>query len=507
MKFLRKARQIAGFVVLLAFVLVFVRFDSFAWLAKPLTAFQSAPLTVQIFLTTSITGLIIIVLIALTTAFLGRVYCSVLCPLGLLQDVILRLRGLLKRFRFAQLPPLLEMHYGLAAIAFASAASGFMLPLSTIEPFAATGRLLTAVFQPVAAAIFRFSASLSGNTINWFGQASIKPVDGANTAAVCVFAVIMLFLCFKWGRVYCNSICPVGAALRFIARFSLFRISIDANRCTSCGMCESICKAGCIDVLTKNIDFSRCVSCYNCIDTCKFAAVGLHRAKTVPEIQELANDNFSAGRRAVTGSLLAAAAGYWLPAAVFAKSAPTNAILPPGAQNYQQFSSRCISCHLCVVACPSSVIKPAAALPGVKSLQQPSLDFTLGMCEQNCIQCSQICPVMAITPITAEHKKFLKIGEVVYKKHLCVVEVNGTDCGACAEHCPTQAVRMVPYQGNLMIPETIPEICIGCGSCEHICPVRPEKAIIVKSIAQQVIIKMPEQEKLPEKPSNAEFPF
>ncbi|HMM59729.1 MAG TPA: 4Fe-4S binding protein, partial [Candidatus Rifleibacterium sp.] len=337
---------------------------------------------------------------------------------------------------------------------------------------------------------------------NWLGMASLKPFDVAGTAIVVAMTLLLFILCWRWGRVYCNSLCPVGAVLRMIAGHSMVKVVIDTEKCVSCGVCEKICKAGCIDAATKTIDNSRCIACFNCLDSCRLSGILLKAGANKHTKTSAPTSN---GRRAFVGGLAAAAAGYFLP--VKLQSAPAaDTILPPGAGNHKDFSSRCISCHLCVAACPSSVIRPSSPGTGLRSLQQPSLVFDLGMCEQNCNLCSQICPVMAIKPIITEHKKFLKIGEVVYKQNLCVVETNGTDCGACAEHCPTQAVRMVPYRNNLMIPQTDPSICIGCGSCEHICPVRPDKAIIVKPVAEQTIITLPEQEKLAPKAEN-EFPF
>lgn len=499
MKSLKQLRLLLAILMLAAFSLLFIRFDTFSWLSG-LTVFQAGPLSVRPFLWA---GLAIMVALLTLTIVAGRIYCSVLCPLGLLQDLFSRAGRLLRRSGYRYLQPAPAIHYTLAAFIAAAAGGGIMLPTAIFEPFAAAGRIFTAIFQPLGAAIFRFAGTLSGSGVSWLGQASLKPADTITTSTAIVFALILAFLSIRWGRIYCNLLCPVGAVLRLAAGFSIFRITMVESNCASCGGCSRVCKSGCIDVSTREVDASRCVSCFNCLDACRFDALTFKRHTGAAESQA----PLSSGRRAFAGTLIAAAAGYLLPRSVPAEAGTPETILPPGARNHAQFSSRCISCHLCVTACPSSVIRPSSPYHGLRSIQQPSLSFEKGMCEQNCNLCSQICPSLAIEPIISEHKKFLKIGEVVYKKHLCVVETNGTDCGACAEHCPTQAVKMVPYRNNLMIPETSPEICIGCGSCEHICPVRPEKAIVVKPVAEQTIIKLPTQEKLPESGVNAEFPF
>ena len=500
MKNLKKLRQVAGFFVFIGFVALFSRFDTFGALAEVLTFFQLGPALVSLHLLAGFAG---VAAVALLTLIAGRVYCSVFCPFGLLQDVFARIGRLFSRCQFKALPALMFLHYGLAFIVFGAVIAGFMLPLSLIEPFSLSGRVFTAVFQPVLSFVFRSDAFAGAGGINWFRQASIKPFSLPGTLMAVAAVLLFMVVCNKWGRVYCNSVCPVGAFLRLLARFSIFRLKINPTLCIGCGMCAKHCKAGCIDVADKHIDFSRCVACYNCVSVCNVSAINLQKS-SVCEPQKV---EFSAGRRAMGACMVGAAVGYLAPVVIFAKPKNTEVILPPGALNYQRFSSKCISCHLCVSACPSSIIRPMAISPMLVSLQQPVLDFSAGMCEQNCNLCSQICPVEAIVPVSKEDKRLLKIGEVVYRKHLCVVETNGRDCGACAEHCPTQAVKMVPYHSNLMIPEITPEICIGCGSCEHICPVRPEKAIIVRSVNEQTFVKMPEQKKLLNSGEQEEFPF
>lgn len=512
MPYLKRARQLLALAMFTVFVLVFVRFDSFGSLQAAFGLTQFAPALTGPFMWSSVA---VIVGVLLLTALFGRVYCSVICPLGLIQDLMLRLHRLFNKTGYHSLPSHARLHMIIAAMVGGTWLAGYMLPAALLEPFAAGGRILAGIFQPFAALLFKYKSSLFGDGVNWLGMASFKPFDAAGTAIIAGMTLLLFFLCRSRGRVYCNSLCPVGAILRLVAGHSLVKVVIDTEKCVSCGVCAKTCKAGCIDAATRTIDNSRCIACFNCLDTCRLNGLILKTPGSSASLATKSSDpsgagtnpslSTSNGRRAFVGGLAAAAAGYFLP--VKLQSAPAaDTILPPGAGNHKDFSSRCISCHLCVAACPSSVIRPSSPKTGLRSLQQPSLVFDLGMCEQNCNLCSQICPVMAIKPIMAEHKKLLKIGEVVYKQNLCVVETNGTDCGACAEHCPTQAVRMVPYRNNLMIPQTDPSICIGCGSCEHICPVRPDKAIIVKPVTEQTLITLPEQEKLAPKAEN-EFPF
>ncbi|MEG1543965.1 MAG: 4Fe-4S binding protein, partial [Tannerellaceae bacterium] len=88
----------------------------------------------------------------------------------------------------------------------------------------------------------------------------------------------------------------------------------------------------------------------------------------------------------------------------------------------------------------------------------------------------------------------------------CIVNTERTDCGACSEHCPTQAVHMVPFEGTLTIPHVEPELCIGCGGCESICPVRPMRAIIVKANNTHRTVTLPKTEEV-EKVEVEDFGF
>lgn len=111
---------------------------------------------------------------------------------------------------------------------------------------------------------------------------------------------------------------------------------------------------------------------------------------------------------------------------------------------------------------------------------QPTLIYTTGFCNFSCTLCSTICPTGALKPLTIEEKKTTQIGIAHFITENCIVYRDETDCGACSEHCPTQAVKMVDYKDGLRIPKVTPALCVGCGGCEYICPATPYKAIYVE---------------------------
>ena len=169
---------------------------------------------------------------------------------------------------------------------------------------------------------------------------------------------------------------------------------------------------------------------------------------------------------------------------------------PPGSKSFAHLSRRCVACHLCVAQCPSHVLRPSKEQYAAAGFSQPTMVFDVhAFCNYDCTICGQVCPAGAIKPMSVEEKHRTQIGRVVFIKDNCVVVTDGTNCGACAEHCPTQAVHMVPLTGSLTIPDTNPSLCVGCGACESICPVRPYRAIHVEGLPIHGEAVLPEQTK------------
>ena len=173
------------------------------------------------------------------------------------------------------------------------------------------------------------------------------------------------------------------------------------------------------------------------------------------------------------------------------------AIMPPGACNIDWFNKKCTGCLLCTTKCPSHVLKAASVKEyGWAGILQPYMSYTNGFCNYNCKQCADVCPTGALNNgLTIEEKRLVQCGVAEFREHLCVVITDGTSCGACSEHCPTQAVKMVPYKDGLTLPHLDQSLCIGCGGCEYICPVLPHKAIYIEGLPVQTKAKEPEKGK------------
>lgn len=468
-----------------------------------------------------------LVVVALTLLF-GRIYCSTVCPFGTLQDAIRRLSDARRRIagkkrpRYAFSKPHEAIRYALLALTVLLLVGGSGLLLNLLDPFSNFGRILSNLAEPVVLAANNLVAVVAER----LGIHAVYQVPWPAVAPVSLGVALAMLLTAGWlsarhGRLYCNTLCPVGTLLGMVSKHALFRLRINPTACGNCGRCERVCKAGCIDFRKKTVDFSRCVGCGNCLAVCPDQALQLGRGQG----KEPEAGTRSPGRRrfliglAATGMGLAAPKAMAAPPPGFLQSRPTTIpeertgpVSPPGSQSVGHFTSRCTACHLCVAACPSRVLVPAFLDYGLAGLMQPRMDFRSGYCNFNCTACSAICPSGAILPLPRERKQRIQVGTARFVKENCVVHTDNTNCGACSEHCPTKAVHMVPYLNmpdrKLVIPEVNEAICIGCGACEHACPTRPYKAIYVRGNPVHKLAEKPAEKALESAPATGEdFPF
>ena len=427
----------------------------FGWLAK----LQFLPALLALNLA------VVIVLIVLTLIF-GRAYCSVICPLGIMQDGISHISSMRKgkKARFRWSPEVKWLRYSVLVLFIIALVAGLTSVSALLAPYSAFGRIATSLVRPALP-----TAIIAGVTL-----------------------LVVGVLAWIGGRTYCNTLCPVGTVLSFFSRFSLLRPVIDADKCRDCHACEHKCKASCINIDNHKIDYSRCVDCFNCLDSCRFGALKYRMAWNRKACGASGTAQGNAGRRAfISSSVIAATAialkaqekkvdgGY---AAVTAKKAPerTNPIVPFGSVSLKHFQQHCTGCQLCVSQCPNDVLSPSTSL---ERLMQPEMSYENGWCRPECTKCSEVCPAGAILEITPEEKTAIHVGTASVDLDLCVVNRDNVNCGNCARHCPAGAIKMVRKnpddENSLRIPTVLEDRCIGCGACEFLCPSRPYSAIHV----------------------------
>jgi len=430
----------------------------------------------------------------LITLLFGRVYCSTLCPLGTFQDIVSRIASLFKskkqkRYKYAR--PHNILRYSIMTVAVLPLFFGLTLPVALLDPYSNWGRVSSQILGKAEQIITNGLSHIFPETI--FYRSYTYFAIGAFIFALVFITLVVILSAFR-GRLYCNTICPVGSILGGLSKFSLFKPSINEN-CNKCMACISSCKSQCIDVKSGSVDESRCVACLDCMQACKKGAISYRLSiKRKPE-----KEVDQQGRRramlviALLGGAVAARAAKLGP--VVSSKTKANAIAPPGAQSIEHLKNHCTTCHACISACPNNIIKPAALEYGIEGLMLPVLHYRDQFCTYECNKCSQVCPNGALLPLTNDEKKVCQIGVANFALKNCVVYKDGTDCGACDEHCPTNAITMVPYGDTaLYIPQLDKEVCIGCGACEYICPAVPVKAMIVKGNEQHRVAKVAAKE-------------
>ena len=523
---LKYTRATIAVAVLALFVAAFVDFRGLvgAGLSHALASVQFVPAALA-FATGASAIVAALAILAATLAF-GRVYCSVLCPLGLFQDAIARVADWLRKkpllLRYAK--PATWVRQGFLWATVVGIAAGWAgLTLALLDPYSIFGRFGSMLFRPLVTVVNNWLVA-PANAAGIDALYRVPPQWAAVGALALPAAMLLLvaLLAARRGRLYCNTVCPVGTLLGLLSGVGAWRLEIDQARCRKCGDCIRVCKAQCIDLRAGTIDASRCVACYNCVSACDELGIH-HRFKWKPERRDRKPDTGNrtpetenhrqptapargASRRdfiAGTATALVATTGVGaLLAGPRATAAPTpdlpftpapepvppapfarRAVTPPGSGGIARFLDRCTACQLCVSACPTSVLQPAFLEFGFAGVMKPRLDFNHSFCNFECTRCADVCPDGAILPLALADKKLTRLGVAHIDYHKCVVKVNGTDCSACSEHCPTQAVNTVPFAGNLRLPQMHPELCIGCGACEYACPVRPERAIQVTAQA------------------------
>ena len=521
---LKKLRVIVASVFFVFLTLLFLDFTGilhswFGWMAK-----------VQLIPAVLAVNAIVIILLAVLTILFGRIYCSVICPLGIFQDGISRIaaksKGKKKRFNYS--PAISWLRYSALGVFVIAIFAGVSIIVSLLDPYAAYGRMASNFFSPLYRLGNNLLASLAERADSYAFYSTEVWIKGWMTFGIAVLTfIVVAVLAWRNGRTYCNTICPAGTVLGFLSKFSVFKVVLAADKCINCKACEFGCKSSCIDLKTKSIDYSRCVACFNCIEKCKSGAIkytvrvankkdisiseniekdnDTSRSRNNMQLADTVNGNNNrdgisrryalsiAGTLAVGGTIkaqqqLQADGGL---ATIEDKkiSIRETPVVPPGALGISNMKKRCTACQLCVSACPNNVLRPSKKL---ETFMQPEMSFERGFCRPECVECSLVCPTGAITAITTADKSAISIGYAVWVKDSCIVNTDNVPCNSCERHCPTTAItftdRDADKKNSLKIPVINKELCIGCGACESLCPSRPFSAIYIEGNVRHHLI-------------------
>ena len=472
-------------------VKAFLDFDPLISLATLLAA-HALPLTLLWSLT-----------IVLLTALLGRVFCGWICPLGTLHNLVSCLR---KKSSWADQEKRLHRwqplkYYLLIALLISTLFSlqlvGFFDPLSLlIRSFAVfidpALNLMCNAFLGILSHTGVPILERAAGTLRAWGWESFLSFETPHFYQATIIGIILvgILMLNLWGnRFWCVTLCPLGALLGLLSRFSLPRLKL-ADQCNGCQSCNLHCQTAASPYPADSWKGSECNYCWNCQDLCPeqtvhLQALGMRRPAFGVNLE----------RRRLLGSALGGALFVpLLRAGSFAALPSPFLIRPPGAMAEREFLQRCIRCGECMKVCPTHGLQPALLLAGWEGLWSPVLIPRIGYCEYSCTLCGQVCPTGAIQRLPLHKKQEVRIGLAFVDRDRCLPYHQGIACIVCEEHCPTPQKAIWLEEGSvrdrqgkikqIKLPRVDLDLCIGCGICEKRCPILDLPAIRVTSMGE-----------------------
>jgi len=433
-------------------------------------------------------------LLALTLLF-GRFFCGYICPLGTLIDINNYLF-----FRKKKPPETKEpkpnrniKYFILTGVLFASLLGADLLHF--FSPMSIAPRTFALIVFPPVIWFINFIIDLARPLLLGMGldnmiQFSLNRPFFENSLLSLVLIGILLIANFWRKRFWCRYICPTGALLSLVSRFGIFKRTT-TDKCNTCLRCMTSCDMRAIDEDPKKTVLSECILCGNCADVCKQDAnrIGVTSFGTGSNNAALQVDRRKFIYSAVTGIVAASAIKGGIHNE---KNLQGRFVRPPGSLPESEFLARCIRCGECMKVCKTNGLQPAHIESGFDALWTPRLKPRVGACEDKCNMCGQVCPTQAIRPLPLEEKMYAKIGTAVIDRHRCIAWEQDKLCLICDEICPYDAVefRIVDnFTGPFKRPFVLEDKCVGCGWCEHKCPINGRAAIEVYAIGEERFAK------------------
>lgn len=456
-------------------------------------------------------------IVTLVSAFVaGRFFCGWVCPLGTTFDVLdalffKRLDRPQSRDSRLRSAKYLLLAGVLAAAVFGAQVAGWLDPMSIVTRSYAVAVLPAAdraakvvLEKPLESETLRSTrivAKTLGRTESVLRQENILyDADhyyvqfGVFMAALAALVAVQAYQ----KRFWCRKLCPLGAMLGLAGKWRPVGVRLDAGKCVDCGRCGRVCPVGAIQGRTLYPE--ECTFCGLCIAPCPVGALTLSlRARRGAA---KADEEVIPGRREF---LLAAASGVAAAPILMMKTQRRTEegrlVRPPGAQDEERFVAACVRCGECMKACPTNALHPAGFEAGLAGVWTPKIVPVIGYCDYNCIPdgepvgnfCAAVCPTGAIRKLTPRQKHDTHLGTAYLRTDKCIPYVERTDCSVCVEHCPVpekalkdESVDVIDLKTGqpkkLLRPYVDKVLCVGCGQCENVCPLKGEKGIRVEPV-------------------------
>jgi len=447
---LRRVRQLIQFLLLALFLYLVYKTTRDGGPPIPVNLFSRfdplIALTSMLASRSVILNLAPAIITVLATLALGRFWCGWVCPLGTVLDLFgpnVR-EGIPEWFRQVKVFLLFVV---IAAALLAS------LPLMWLDP-------ITIFVRPLAGAIYpgiqrAIAASSESRPL-------IRPI-------LALPLVIILGLNLLAKRFWCRYLCPLGALVALLSKFSWLQRFV-TDSCAKCKQCVPECPMDTISREDFSSDPGECLQCLNCFARCAVASLTFKGGWRPGFGYE-----YDPSRRQLLASLATGLVGAGLLKTDLFRSKNPFQLRPPGAEE-EEFLTKCVRCGQCIKVCPNNALHLALFEAGLEGIWTPLLVPRLGFCDYDCNACGQVCPSGAIPPLSLEEKRKAVIGTAQVERDRC------TSCMMCKGICPTGAIEEVEGEREGMpalFPQVNPDLCIGCGICEYICPVEGEAAIRV----------------------------
>ncbi len=486
----------------------------FEW--DPLVAIANALATHALY-----RGLLWSLVILLPTLFLGRFFCGWICPMGTLQHFVGNMPSEAKRgkqrieanrYKRWQTIKYVVLIAGLVAACFGSMAIGWLDPfsllvrsigLSILPAFNFTVRAVLAPMENSHIAAIKATGEITHAILQFF-VLDFRQAHFAQGLALGILFLLILAASLRVTRLWCRSICPLGALLGAVSRWSVLGLHKDADSCDKCNRCLMHCQGGDDPIGGAPWRKAECLMCMNCVGSCPHDSLVFRFFRNEKEVASP-----DLGRRRTLTGLAAGAVAVPLMRAdtAMGKSRNERLLRPPGALDEPDFLSRCIRCGECMKVCPNNSLHPTLGEAGLEGLWTPTLVPRIGYCEPSCVLCSEVCPTGAIWQMTPREKGWVvgvgqsaaadqpvRLGTAFYDRGRCLPWAMATECIVCEEWCPVspkaifvQEAEVIDAAGNtktLKQPRVDPSRCVGCGACEFACPLQERPAVYVTSIGE-----------------------